>query len=406
MRSLRRRLAPALAAGALTILLAAPTLAVEWSDPVRVTSTGDAALSALHELASGGGHLHLAHARLGPKPQDDAIVYQRSATLGASWSKERPLFRSTSTDRVVIPNLAVAATGDTVVVAWRTRGPDGGSLWVRRSTDGGSAWEPRIRLFASDAQRGIGTPALTITGDSVIAAWTDRATGRVLLRRSGDGGASFGAAKLVGRTHLSIDCQDEVLDGLVGLASSGSTVHVAWSDAKEGSCLSNRLLVRTSPNAGVSFRDPLVASEQRTYGWPELSARGELLLIGLQKPDGSIVIVRSADAARTFTERLLRPENDRSLGAADVLLTGTATAWIAYTDVAYQGNDVKASRIVFRSSTNGGRTWSSGENVVGFATRLREASNLAAAQGGKPVVVFNSGRTDGSTVDIVAVHPT
>jgi hypothetical protein len=406
MRSLRRRLAPALAAGALTILLAAPALAVEWSDPVRLTPARDSALSALHELASGGGRLHLAHARLGPKPQDDAIVYQRSSTQGASWSKERPLFRSTSSERIVIPNLAVAATGETVVVAWRTRGPAGSSLWVRRSTNGGTDWEPRIRLFATDTQRGIGTPALSIAGDTLIAAWTDRTTGRVLLRRSGNGGESFGAAKLVGRTHLSIDCQEEVLDGLVGLASTGSTVHVAWSDAKAGSCLSNRLLVRTSRNAGVSFRDARVASEQRTYGWPELTARKELLLIGLQKPDGSIVIVRSADGAQTFTERLLRPAEDRALGAADLLLTGTATAWLVYADVAYVGNDVKASKVVFRSSTNGGRTWTAGENVVGFATRLREATNIAAAQGGKPVIVFNSGRPDGSTATIVAVHPT
>jgi hypothetical protein len=404
MRSLRRRLAPALAAGALSILLAAPALAAEWSDPVRVTPTRGSALSSLHELAAGGGRLHLADARLGPKAADDRVVVQRSSTRGATWSKEYAIFRSSSTDRIVIPNLAVAASGDTVVVAWRTRGPRGGSLWVRRSTDGGGAWGPRIRLFASDAQRGIGTPALSIAGDTVVAAWTDRATGRVLLRRSANGGASFGSARLIGRTHLSIDCQDEVLDGLVGLAAAGRTIHVAWSDAKAGSCLTNRLLVRTSRDAGVTFRNARLASEQRTYGWPELAARRDRLLVGLQRPDGSIVIVRSTDGAQTFTERLLRPPDDRALGAADLLLPGGSTAWIAYADVAYQGNDVRSSRIVFRSSSDAGRTWSKGEAVVGFAPRLREATNIAAS-GGRPVIVFNSGRTDGKAADIVAVHP-
>lgn len=406
MRSLRRRLAPALAAGALSILLAAPALAVEWSDPVRVTPTRGSALTALHELAAAGGRLHLAYARLGPRAQDDRIVYQRSGTQGTSWSKEQPLFRSSRADRVVIPNLAVAAAGDTVVVAWRTRGPAGGSLWVRRSTNGGGTWQPRLRLFASDAQRGIGTPALSIVGDTVIAAWTDRETGRVLVRRSRDGGASFGTARLMGRTHLSIDCHDEVLDGLVGLASAGSTVHVAWSDAKAGSCLSNRLLVRTSRDGGVSYRAERVASRQRTYGWPELAARDDLLLVGLQRPDGSVVVVRSANRGRTFSEQLLTPSRDRALGAADVLLPGGSTAWLVYADVAYQGNEVKASRIRFKSSKDGGRTWTKADDVIGFAPRLREATNIAAGRGGRPVIVVNTGKTDGTTADIVAIRPT
>lgn len=116
-------------------------------------------------------------------------------------------------------------------------------------------------------------------------------------------------------------------------------------------------------------------------------------------------MVRSGDGARTFSEQILRPTPDRALGAADVLLPGGTTAWIAYADVAYQGNDVSASRIRFKSSTDGGRTWTKSSNVVGFAPKLREATNLAAAAG-KPIVLFDTGRPDGSTVDIVAVHPT
>ena len=65
---------------------------------------------------------------------------------------------------------------------------------------------------------------------------------------------------------------------------------------------------------------------------------------------------------------------------------------------------MRSSRLVFRSSSDAGGTWSKGEAVVGFASRLREATNIAAASNGKPVIVFNSGRTDGKAADIVAVY--
>ncbi len=404
MRSLRRRLVPAVVAGlALTVMFTGAAMGLAWTSPTRVTESRPSRLSSLHELAGSADALHLVHARVGPRPKDDRVIHQRSPDGGASWSVERTLFLSTDADRILVPNLAIAARADLVVVAWRTRGDDGTSLWVRRSEDGGRSWRPRQRLAETSLQRGLGVPALTVTGRTVIAAWTNRANGRILLRRSADGARSWADARVLGDTRLSIDCADEVLDGLVGLDAWAGTVHLAWSDARQGACLTNALRVRTSTDDGRTWRAARTASTQRTYGWPEVTVRGRSLLMTLQRPDGGFVVVRSRDGGTTFTERTFAALDDRALGAADVLLPGGDAAWLVYSDVAYEGDEVATSRLRFRVSDDRGRTWRPGTTVVGQADKLRQAANLAAS-GGKPVVVFQSGRVDGSTADILAVR--
>jgi len=403
MRSLRRRLALALVAGfALTLVLAAGALGLDWTSPQRVTDTRPSQLTALHELAGSDGALHLVHGRLGPRPVDDRLLYQRSSRGGATWSEETILFASSAANRFLVPNFAIVADGDLVVVAFRTRG-DGTSLWSRRSEDGGKHWRPKQLLDDTRLQRGIGVPALSISGETVVAAWTNRSNGRILLRRSTDGARTWSPARVMGSSDLSIECEDTLLDGLVGLAASGRVVHLAWSDGKDGACLSNALRLRTSRDGGRTWSAQRTASTGRTFGWPELTARGAHLLMTLQEPDGGFILVRSKDGGRTFTERAFAATGDRALGAADVLLPGGDVAWLVYADLGYDRDAVEDSRIRFRISDDRGKTWGPGTTVVGTTDKLRQAANLAA-NGARPVVVFQSGRLDGSTADIVVVR--
>jgi len=404
MPSLSHRLVASLAVAlALIVTLSGSAMGLDWSLPERVTDTRPSELSALHELASASGRLHLVHGRVGPKADDDRLVYQRSPNGGRGWSAEQTLFAATEAQRILIRNFAVVAEGDLVAVAWRTRGVEGTSLWVRRSEDRGSTWRPRQLVAETPIQRGLGVPALSASGDTVMAAWTDRATGPILLRRSVDGARTFGVTRVMGRTSLSIDCDAEVLDGLVGLGVAGAIVHLAWSDGRDRGCVADALLVRSSKDGGRTWRAQRRASRQPTYGWPEMTARGTVLLMTLQRPDGGFVVVRSRDTGATFRERAFRPTRDRALGAADILLAGGGAAWLVYTDIAYEGPDVVASRVRFRVSTDNGRTWGAGTAVVGHTDKLRQATNVVA-HGTTPVVVFQTGPTDGSASDIVVVR--
>jgi hypothetical protein len=400
---------PLVAGAALALLLlaslAVPGRGAEWTPPDRVTPRDGSSLTALHEVAAAGSALHLVHARIGPDARDDRLAYQRSVDGGASWSAERTLFASTGQDRYLIPNLALDADGSSVLVAWRVRGPDGTRLFARWSPDGGATWSARRELAATSRIRGIGVPAVSVEAGTGIVAWTDRGDGDIALRRTVDAGATWGERRVLGRSLLSITCAgDPVTDGLVGLASAGATVHLAWSSAQQGACISNGVQVRTSRDGGRTWGAARTATSTRSYGWPELAAAGSRLLFSLQRPDGGLVVVRSRDGGRSFAEeRFPAGSRDRALGAADVLLPRGSIAWIVYADITYEGDAVDGSRLRFRTSRDGGASWGPASTIVSYARKLRQAANLAVA-GGTPVVVFQSGPVDGSDRDIFATR--
>ena len=57
-------------------------VAAAWTAPERVSTSRDARLSALHEVAAGGGVLHAVHGRTGGGATDDRVYYQRSGNGG------------------------------------------------------------------------------------------------------------------------------------------------------------------------------------------------------------------------------------------------------------------------------------------------------------------------------------
>ena len=77
------------------------------------------------------------------------------------------------------------------------------------------------------------------------------------MRSSRDAGRSFGDARTIGETGLSIDCRERLTDGLAfGLAASKRLVHVAWSLAPKGRCQASSIALRTSDDRGRSWGSP------------------------------------------------------------------------------------------------------------------------------------------------------
>jgi hypothetical protein len=383
------------------VLAVAPALGAGWTSAHRVSPRNGSTLTSAHELASAGDTLHLVHTRTGPHKADDSVVYQRSGNGGASWTKESALWWSGSTYDAVIPNLAIAARGALVVAVFRVRGSHRAALFARVSHDDGTSFAPRVAIATVRSGRGLGVPAVAIgDANAILVAWTDRASHHVRIRRSTDGGKSFGGAVTVASSALSIDCTDpSVVDGLVGLAAAGSTIHVAWSEAHGGACIADRVRIRSSRDDGRTWGKPHLVTGTSTFGWPELSALRGRLLVSLQRPDGSLVLARSTDSGRTFRQQMFKAPAKRELGAADVALIEGGRAWLVYPDLAYHGVKVASSRLRFRMSDDSGRTWQPGTTIVSDATRLRQAPNLGAWHG-KPVVLFGSGPVDGSFSDI------
>lgn len=389
---------PAVMAAAL-LLIPGGVSAADWTPSARVTSEPGSRLDSLHQLAAGGGRLHLVHPRIGPAATDDRISYQRSGDAGRRWSVERTIFRAGTRHRHVMPNLALAARGARVAVVWRVRGPHGTTLFLRTSDDGGATFRPRLALASRSADAAIGVPAVAIGDGFMAVAWTDRRDGSVKVRTSRDGGRSFSAARTLGRSRLSIVCRRDVLDGLVGLAAAGTRLHVAWSAAEPGSCIASRILTRSSGDRGVTWRRARTLTARSSYGWPELTARGRFVLASLQLTNGRLLLARSRDSGRSWEGRVLQPRTGRWLGSGDVSLSTDGRAWTVYVDERYAGDELARTRLMARRSRDAGRTWSRAREIVPDRARLRQSPNLALA-GGDPVVVFQAGSLSGASRDL------
>jgi hypothetical protein len=403
-----RRLGPALALGLLLVVAlgVSDALAAGWTQAQRVTDRPGSRMDSLHQLAGAGGVLHLVHARVGSGTAVHRVAYQRSGNGGRRWSAERNLFRAGSRHRRVVPNLALAARGSLVVVAWRTLGPTGSTLFVRVSRDSGRTFAPRVRIAQKGRRAALGVPAVAIGQGFISVAWTDRTRGDVRVRTSRDGGRGFGQARTLARTTLSIECRSTRLDGLVGLAAAGTRLHLAWSTAgSSGGCIASRVRTRTSDDRGRAWGAARDVTRRPSYGWPELAARGRTVLATLQLVSGRLLVARSGDRGRTWREHLVARPSGRSLGTGDVGLTPDGNAWLAYVDERYSGGRLASTRVRVRRSQDGGRTWGRAVAVAPDRTRLRQAPNLAAA-GRDPVVVFQAGPLDGSRTNLLVTRRT
>ena len=383
---------------ALLALLLLPTLAlgadVEWTAMKRVSAIADSRLDSLHQLAADRGKLHLVHPRIGPNATDDRIVYQRSSSEGLDWSREKVLFTSTSKRRHVVPNLAIAARSDVVVVAFRVSGPERHSLFVRVSRDGGNNFAIRQEVFSTTNGNGVGIPAVAVGDDFIAVAWTNRANGKVKLRVSRDDGKTFKPARTLARTSLSIDCKRKVTDGLVGLAAVDRTLHVAWSHASKRACISSAIKSRTSIDRGGSWNKTRILTDRRSYGWPELDARNRSVIATVQSPSGGVIVARSLQNGRKWRDRLLKPARGHSFSAADVSLLPAGKALITYVDERIKNNKLVSTKVLSRRSPDDGASWKSPKGVAKAARRLRMAPNIDAV-GKSPVIVLQSGPLDG-----------
>ena len=389
---------------ALLALLLMPTLVLsaDWTSLSRVSAAGGSRLDSMHQLAADRGSWHLVHPRIGPNTADDQVVYQSSVD-GFSWSKERTLFSATLSRRYVVPNLAIAAKGDIVAVAWRVNGPTDNSLFVRVSRDRGQTFGVKDEIFSTSRAHGVGVPAVAVGNDVVAVAWTNRANGKIKLRTSSDAGRTFGDAKTLGRTSLSIDCKKRLTDGLVGLAINDRSVHVAWSHSPSRQCLAKAIKVRTSLDRGKTWSPRRTITDRRSYGWPELDARGKTVVATVQSPGGGLIVARSGRNGRRWNDRLIKPPDGRSLSAADVSLLPDKKALITYVDERVRNRRLVSTKVISRRSPDDGRSWQAPQTVAARARLLRMAPNVAA-NGKRPVIVLQSGQLDGTPRNIFATR--
>ena len=247
-----------------------------WSAPVTVTDDstfGSHNFHALHVAADGTPYAAWLDGRAG---KSSAWV-THSPDGGRTWAPNRRV--ETGGESCPCCRTALASARDgTLYLAWRKVFPGNvRDVVVATSHDRGLTWGAPVRVHA-DGWVFEGCPhagpsiAVDERGRLHAAWWTGKeGAAGVFYARSDDGGRSFGRP-------VAIDSSDFSRPAHVQLALGDSgRLAVVWDDGRRAT---PRVMLRVSRDGGARFEAPVaVSAEGRAAGYPVLAVRGRTLTV-------------------------------------------------------------------------------------------------------------------------------
>jgi hypothetical protein len=205
----------------------------------------------------------------------------RGTTFELLWRSlsEHPTHDQTS----AIPQ--IATTGSNVYVAWRDYLPPHTVLILyRRSVNHGTTYEPTT-VLSTITPAGYNWPTIAATGSNVYVVWD---AGRdIYLRRSTDGGRTFGATNLV---HIGAGLRSGPK-----VAALGNTVYLAWFNF-------NQIYYRRSLDGGNSFEPArIVVNGTNPWDMEIAITASNLFIVWTERTGDHSILVKSSvdDFSRT-----------------------------------------------------------------------------------------------------------
>ncbi len=165
------------------------------------------------------------------------VQVYKSTDRGATWSFVQTISTGNNNDKELmwIDTHSTSPYKDNIYVAWDV---PGGGMRFARSTDNGSSWSTVTNLSNDSA---IGAHLAAGPSGELYVAWPDVASREIRIRKSTDGGATFGSTKKIATTNDAYEvsipamCQRKVLIYVsVGVDRSNGPrkgwIYAAWTD--------------------------------------------------------------------------------------------------------------------------------------------------------------------------------
>jgi hypothetical protein len=347
-----RRLAIAPLSLALALLLSAQVVGLSW--------TGDRALTASGGAYAYGGGLAVSSAKVAHATYEQkvlgsfAVYYRRSGSSGTTWGTP-----------ILLSRRGIGAAGAPSIDA---AGKAVGAVWVegdkimsgldsvvmyRRSTDAGRTWKAPVQL--SSALGSAGLPRILVgPSGRVIVTWTDQVAARVLMRISGNGGASFGPVIAIGRTTSHPLRDRSLYEAYPTVAAGKGVLYAAFFSGPKS------LQLRKSSDGGRHWTKAVRLAADASGEGVAVAATGSTVVVGYARTKGT----DSWAVVRRSTNKGGRWSSPISLGAKSgaptfaPVITYRAGAFRAAFERCTSGACSRSS-VVYRKSA-GGATWSRG----------------------------------------------
>ena len=193
---------------------------ISWGTDTRLTN--DPGRSVYPSVAVSGLDVHVAWIDDHNVTSNFEIYYKHSTDGGVTWGADTRL----TNDPAASVDPSISVSGSFVHVVWRDLRDMNNEIYYKRSTDGGVTWGADTRLTNNVAISE--SPSVTVSGSIVHLIWDDGIDGNpeIYYKRSTDGGVSWGADTRLTNNPASLSYPS--------VAVSGSTVHIVWSDQRDG----------------------------------------------------------------------------------------------------------------------------------------------------------------------------
>ncbi len=338
------------------VMLAAINANAQWEPDVRLTYASGGSYTSSNNtwcIAANGNVVHTIWYDDRQGFPNYEIYYKRSTDGGVNWGTDTRLTNSSAFS----VSSSIAVSGSNVHVVWNEERDGNKEIYYKRSADGGINWGTDTRLTNDTAASEL--PSIAVSGSNVHIAWEDTRDGNyeIYYKRSTDGGINWGAD-----TRLTNNSAESEFPSI---AVSGSLVHVVWRDNRDSN---SEIYYKCSTDSGISWGvDTRLTNNTGLSLSPSIAVSGSNVhIVWEDTRDGNYEIYykRSTDSGVNWgTDTRLTYNTENSM-APSIVVSGTHVHFVWYD--ARAGND----EIYYKISIDGGTNW-------GADTRLTNNNNAS-----------------------------
>jgi hypothetical protein len=322
----------------LIIMMYAFTAIAQWETEYNLTGGSSYPSLSRGCMAANGNYINVVWSD--SRDGNSEIYYKRSTDSGLNWGADTRL----TNDPDLSGSPTVTALGTFVHITWvdfRNGNPE---IYYKHSTDYGASWEAVQRL-TNDAAASL-FPFISASGNDLHIAWVDERNGNkeIYYKLSTNKGVSWGADFRL--------TQDPLVSDNVSIVSSGSFVHTAWEDTRDGNY---EIYYKRSTNGGTSW-DAVsrITNSTETSQYASISVTGTAVHIVWVEQLGSnseIYYIRSVNNGLNW-DASIRLTNNSAISEFPAVFSAGLYIHAVWDDFR-DGNQ----EIYYKRSTDGGATW-------------------------------------------------
>ena len=343
------------------------------------------------------------------------IVLEISADNGKTWSEGKPLCACKGSGQFDPIIEVVPDTGDVYSLFMI-----GFNVWFTKSTDHGQTWSAPVKTWGNVAWNDKPVIAMSNDGKDVYLSFNGATGGDPWAVQSHDSGATWSQYKLVDSTRYFFAFDADVdSDGVVYFSESALVYTNAGNSGAVVDTIEHHVFI--SRDRGATWEDKLVAAVKPGIvcvaagctgdfyvGHTALSADaagGVVLLYDGAKTSGGLQTIearRSGDKGATWSGpvTLSASGEESTAPAIESGAAGDVRAWYYQTS---GGGNVDAWNIWYRSSADGGATWTAPlkisdatagaayKTAAGFLEVYGDYGEMAITNTGKTIAIWGEG---------------